>query len=281
MNASNNRNNLLKFIISNFLKNISITTWLIALNVLVFIISLFIGNFINYLALEPRKLFENYYVWTLFTSMFLHGGIAHLFFNMFSLYFIGSFIEKLIGRRRFIWFYLISGLIAGLFFSTLSYFFGFGVFSKIFLDPNISAVGASGAIFGLLGLLAVITPRKRVYLIAGPLVAIVIQSIAGSLIQNNSILVLINLIAGIYILISIFLVFSFNPRKSRIALPIALPFWFLPIVAIVPLIVIGLFVALPIGNMAHLGGLLAGLAYGFYLRKKYKRKIMLLNRYMQ
>ena len=50
-----------------------------------------------------------------------------------------------------------------------------------------------------------------------------------------------------------------------------MPFWFLPIVAIVPLVIIGLFIELPIGNTAHLGGLIAGFAYGYYLKQKTKR----------
>ena len=60
-----------------------------------------------------------------------------------------------------------------------------------------------------------------------------------------------------------------------------MPFWLLPLVAIVPLVIIGLFVELPIGNTAHFGGFLAGVVYGFYLRKKYSRKIRMLERYVQ
>jgi len=52
--------------------------------------------------------------------------------------------------------------------------------------------------------------------------------------------------------------------------------WVAPIIAIVPLVLIGLFVDLPIGNSAHIGGLLIGLLYAFYLRKKYKRKTALI-----
>jgi membrane associated rhomboid family serine protease len=66
---------------------------------------------------------------------------------------------------------------------------------------------------------------------------------------------------------------------SRISIPIEMPFWALPIVAIVPLFIIGYFFPLPIGNMAHLGGYIAGMIYGLYLRARYKKKTQLIARY--
>ena len=60
-----------------------------------------------------------------------------------------------------------------------------------------------------------------------------------------------------------------------------MPFWVLPIVAIVPLVVIGLFVPLPIGNTAHFGGLIAGLLYGIYLKKKYKRRAQIISKFFR
>ena len=269
---------LFSVLVSNFFRNISITAWLIIINIFLFITSLFLGNYLNYLVLQPRLLFQNYYIWTLITSMFLHAGFAHLFFNMFSLYFIGSFIEKIAGRKRFLYFYLISGVIAGLFFAILAYFLGFGLLERVFGSPSITAVGASGAIFGLLGILAVLTPRKKVYLIAGPLAAIIIQVLVESFITSSSALTFVNLIVSVYFIFSIFAIFSFSRKFLRFALPLELEFWFLPFVAIVPLVIIGLFIPLPIGNTAHLGGLIAGLVYGVYLRKKYAKKIVMLNR---
>jgi rhomboid protease GluP len=76
--------------------------------------------------------------WRLLSSMFLHSGAVHLGLNMLSLYFLGSFVEAAFGRGRFLALYLLSGLSGGL---AYLYFGGF----------NVSAVGASGAIFGLLG----------------------------------------------------------------------------------------------------------------------------------
>ena len=158
------------FSLDKFLRKFSVTGWLIIINIVVFIlVSLIIavtGNperVYSYIALQASGFFAGSF-WTLITSMFMHGSFTHLLVNMISLFFIGSFVEKLIGRKRFFWFYIISGIIAGLAFVFLAYFFGntdFG--ARIFGSPEIFAVGASGAIFGLGGLLAVLTPKLRVY----------------------------------------------------------------------------------------------------------------------
>jgi len=259
---------------------INITTKIIFINVVIFILawifSLYIPNFLDYTALQPSLVLQGKNLWTLITSMFMHAGIAHLFFNMFSLYFIGSFVESIVGRKRFVVFYLISGIIGGIFFVILAGFLGTGAGASIFGSPDIQGVGASGAIFGLLGLLAVLTPKNRVYLIVGPLIAIIIQAILENF--NASLSSVLGFIVNIYFIISIIAIFSFSSRIRRIALPLEMPFWILPVIAIVPLVIIGLFVPLPIGNTAHFGGLVAGLIYGLYLRRKYPKKIAFLNK---
>jgi rhomboid protease GluP len=88
-------------------------------------------------ALKPALVAQGR-VWLLFTSMFLHAGFVHLALNMLSLYFLGSFVEVAFGRGRFLALYLASGLAGGI---AYIYFGGF----------DGSVVGASGAIFGLLG----------------------------------------------------------------------------------------------------------------------------------
>lgn len=259
-------------------------TWIIILvNIFAFIISYLLITFkvipLGSIALTPLNIVQGRDIWTFLTSMFMHAGFFHLFFNMISLFFVGMVVERIIGRKRYLWFYIISGLVAGLFFVFLSYLFGNSIVgAKIFGDPSISGVGASGAIFGLVGLLAMLIPSKKIYLIAGPLLAIILQAIIDQLYPLGAFSTIINLLITIYIFISIFSMFSFNNSTRRISLPLALPFWLLPVVAIVPLIIIGLFVSLPIANTAHLGGLLAGLVYGAYLRNKYKRKTQYLNK---
>jgi len=80
--------------------------------------------------------------WTMITSMFLHGSIPHLALNMFSLYIFGSILERSLGRLRFAALYFISG-------------FG-GSVAVLLISPGTAVVGASGAIFGLLGAFFVI-----------------------------------------------------------------------------------------------------------------------------
>ncbi len=220
-------------VLSKKTRKYSITTWLIILNIAVFILTSMLLIFFQsekvyqYLAIQPNAFFSGI-VWTLITSMFMHANLTHLFVNMVSLFFIGNFIEKLIGRKRFLWLYLVSGIIAGLFFVFLAYYFGTTELgAKIFGSPEIFAVGASGAIFALGGLMAILTPRLKVY------------------------------------------VFFIIPMQMWIAMIFLLVvLWSASITA-----------GLPFGNTAHLGGLLVGVTYALYLKKRYKRKTQLIQKY--
>src|SRR3989344_2455966 len=207
----------------------------------------------------------------------MHGGLFHLFVNMFSLFFLGSLTERIIGRKRFFWFYLIAGIIGGLFFVGFAYF---GQFiyrgDYVFGSVDDFAVGASGAIFGLLGVLATLLPKKKIFLIVGPLIVIVLQVLFENAFPSIS--GVVNIFGTILIFLMIFSMFSLNSSFRKISMPLSLSFWLAPIIAIVPLLIIGFFVKLPIGNMAHLGGLVSGLIYGAYLRSKYQRKVKMLNR---
>jgi rhomboid protease GluP len=95
------------------------------------------GQVLNEGALIPALVAEGE-AWRLVSSVFLHSGVVHLGFNMLSLYFLGSFVEEAFGRSRMLALYLLSGVSGGL---AYLYLGGF----------NTPAVGASGAIFGLLG----------------------------------------------------------------------------------------------------------------------------------
>jgi membrane associated rhomboid family serine protease len=139
---------------------------------------------------------------------------------MLSLLFVGSFTERIIGPKRYLWFYLLSGLFAGLFFVLSSLIFT--------ADLNSFAVGASGALFGVVGVLVLLTPNLPVYVMFIPI-----------------------------------------PIKMKYAAPgLLIVLWLVSVAG-----------GIPIGNTAHLGGLVAGLAYGIYLRKKYKRKVRSLGKY--
>lgn len=280
------KRHLSRNIFSTWISSWSITTWIIIVNIFCFIIFLIAGLFVSsetltsFFALNANNLFLKAQVWTLITSMFLHAGFLHLFVNMFSLYFLGKFLEPLIGRKRFFWFYIISGIFAGLFFALLAFSFGSTLIGgRLFGTADLFAVGASGAIFGLAGVMAVLVPRSKVYLIAGPLVAIVLQVILEKFISSTAVLNLLTFFINVYIILCIFVLLSFNSNIRKFSLPIEMPLWLLPFVAIIPLMIIGFFIQLPIGNSAHLGGLLVGLAYGLYLKIKYKKKVNYIQRY--
>jgi len=150
-----------KFLLGNLNTNLI----LIFINVICFILFSFLISFkvftLDFVAINPLNIFQGQYLWTFITSMFMHGSFFHLFVNMLSLFFIGSLTEKILGARRYLSFYLISGLFAGLFF----------VLSGFFSASNLSAyaVGASGALFGLIGILMCLTPNLPVYVMFIPI----------------------------------------------------------------------------------------------------------------
>ena len=89
-------------------------------------------------------------VWTFFTSMFLHGGFLHVASNLWTLWIFGDNVEDRMGPFRFLLFYLVSGLAAGV------------VHLVTHFDSAVPTVGASGAIAGVLGAYMVLYPRSRV-----------------------------------------------------------------------------------------------------------------------
>lgn len=90
-------------------------------------------------------------LYTLVTSVFLHADIFHFFFNMYALYVLGSQLESFFGKVKFSIIYIISGIIGNL-------------FTLLFLPSDHVAVGASGAIFGLLGAMLYFGYHYRIYL---------------------------------------------------------------------------------------------------------------------
>ncbi|GBE19841.1 rhomboid protease GluP [archaeon BMS3Abin17] len=149
----------------SLLGNLSMNSTLILINIVAFVLFIILlsSNLItlDFVAIKPSNILQGAYLWTFLTSMFMHGGFFHIFANMLSLLFIGSLVEKILGSKRYLYFYLGAGLFAGLFF-VLS--------SLIFVsDLNTFAVGASGALFGLVGLLMLLTPNLPVYIMFIPI----------------------------------------------------------------------------------------------------------------
>ncbi len=208
----------------NLFGNLSVNTILILINLVCFAVFTLLISFnilsIDDIAIKPSNILQGEYLWAFLTSMFMHGGFFHIFANMLSLLFIGGLVEKILGAKRYFLFYISSGLFAGLFF----------VLTSLILtgDFNTYAVGASGALFGLVGMLILLTPNLPVFIMFIPI-----------------------------------------PIKMKYAGPgILIGLWLISIAG-----------NIPVGNTAHLGGLLAGLVYGLYLRKKFPNKTKIISRH--
>ncbi|MBI5037046.1 rhomboid family intramembrane serine protease [Candidatus Micrarchaeota archaeon] len=119
--------------------------------VAIFFVQLFVKGFTESFFLVPSLVVSQ--PWTLVTSMFLHVGFAHLFFNGFALYMFGPYLEQIVGSKKFLGLYFASGLVGGLAYAA-TYF--------LRIVPDIPALGASGAIFGVLGAIAVLRPNMQI-----------------------------------------------------------------------------------------------------------------------
>lgn len=136
-------------------KYMMLTNILIAINLLVFLISAWISkNIFNIdiytliiMGAKVNSLIDNGQVWRLITCAFLHGGLIHIFFNMYALKILGPEIECVYGKRKYLVIYLLSAISASVF----SYIFG----------PQAVSVGASGAIFGLFGAMLIFGIKHR------------------------------------------------------------------------------------------------------------------------
>ncbi|RLV48072.1 rhomboid family intramembrane serine protease [Nocardioides mangrovicus] len=136
------------------------TMTLIGINVVVFVAivaTASTGRVVDALALLPASAFGNGHLirgvadgayWQLFTSLFTQQAVWHLGANMFSLYFLGPILEQVLGRARFLAVYLGSGLVGS-------------AAVMWFSAPNAQTLGASGAIFGLLGALLVVALKQH------------------------------------------------------------------------------------------------------------------------
>jgi len=147
--------------------------------------------------------------WMFFTSIFLHddSSFLHIFYNSFGLFMFGIYLERLLTKNQYIVLFLLSGI-----FGNIAYFF-------VNFNPNIPAVGASGAIYGLIGSLAVLKPNLIVYIYYMPVPLIFV---------------------ALFYMIQEFL---------------------------------GIFIPSPIASQAHFAGLLFGMFYGYFIKKRRKNKI--------
>jgi len=187
--------------------------WIILTCVVMFALQIMDRTGLEILWMWPN---ENLEAWQFVTSAFLHGGISHIFWNMFMLYMFGMALENLIGTKRFVALFLIAGIIGNI---------GYVLFC-IATGSDTPAVGASGALYGVFACLAILLPNMRVY-------------------------------------------FFFAIPMKMIH---ALLFY-----AAIDIVFIGANDS--IAHAAHIAGLVAGLAFGLYLRKKLPVRPPVVNRY--
>lgn len=148
--------NSLNNIISAIKSNYSLT--ILILVIVSFFLQYIIPGYSYYLALSPYDIFSR--PWTLITHIFLHSGPIHILFNMMFLFFFGPELERRIGGKRFLIVFFVSGIVAAI---------GYSLWSVFILEQHSTAVGASGALFGIFACLAVLAPDIVVYVYFVPM----------------------------------------------------------------------------------------------------------------
>lgn len=144
----------------NFISHVTFQVkWLMILNAIIFLSISIASKFgvlnttwiLTTFGQVNSAVFAKLKIWQFVTSMFLHGSIMHLLGNLFYLWIFGTLLEEELGKRRFIIYYFICGMGAGLL--------------QFFVSPaaTIPGIGASGAIFGLLGGCALLFPNREAY----------------------------------------------------------------------------------------------------------------------
>jgi membrane associated rhomboid family serine protease len=185
-------------------KSIDAIKVLIGVNIAVFCIPILIPDMKNVLFNSLALYFpknEHFRYWQVVTSMFMHGGIAHLLLNMYALWAFGTPLEKMWGKNKFLFFYFMSGIGANLIYLGVNYFHFDSIYNELlnagvsietirtFLETNnaslieiisknrldefwdlfnIPAVGASGAIYGVLVAFGMAFPNAKLALIFLP-----------------------------------------------------------------------------------------------------------------
>ena len=149
-----------------------VTKALIAINVAIYLVTAVQGNgfgspggslWNNWILYGPLVHHGDW--WRLITAMFLHASIVHIAFNMLALWWIGAPVEQYLGRTRFVGLYLVAGLA--------------GSAGALVASPTIPVVGASGAIFGILGAMLILEWQATGRLGGNALTLIVINLVIG------------------------------------------------------------------------------------------------------
>ena len=120
---------------------------------IVFLLQMFVSRWFDlYFGLVPVLVWKKYFLWQLFTYIFLHGGFSHILFNLLALWMFGGELENYWGAKKFLFYFLFCGVGAGI--CTV-------IFSPYQFVPTI---GASGAIYGLLLAFGWLFPNRLIYI---------------------------------------------------------------------------------------------------------------------
>lgn len=143
----------------NYIKSPTVVDLIIRWNIFIFILW-YVLILINPVFMEKNFLLSwtavtEGRVWTLLTSVFSHNLFFHLFINMYFFYGFGKVLEGLLGRKRFLKLYLVSGLCGSFGHCLVSFF--------LLNQPDLMALGASGAIAGVIVFFGLMFPREKVY----------------------------------------------------------------------------------------------------------------------
>ena len=141
--------------------NIKAALWLCLIIFIVFLLQKLIPGFTDLFILDSRLVFLR--IWTLLTAVFLHDGMVHLLYNLFALALFGRILEHVIGSRKFLILFFVSGLAAS--FASLPFY--------------TRVLGASGAVFGILGMLGILRPKLTVWLHSIPMPMIIALFVWG------------------------------------------------------------------------------------------------------
>lgn len=126
---------------------------IIGINLLIFMAIQISPELIVSMGLRPASILDR--PWTVLTSIFVHADFFHIFANMFTLYFFGSYVYRLLGERRFLTVYFGGGILGSLLF--------------MLLGPQFAtAIGASGAVFAMGGALVALRPNIKVFIFPIP-----------------------------------------------------------------------------------------------------------------
>lgn len=128
---------------------------LIGLNLLAFGVQYAFPRATAYLALNPANVLRAGAYWQFLSYLFAHGDLSHLFVNMFGLFVFGTQVERHIGTKEFVLYYLVTGVLAGL--------LSFGIYVA-FGGYRVYLLGASGALFAVMLAYAVFFPTSVLYI---------------------------------------------------------------------------------------------------------------------